>query len=114
MNYVNDNLAELLLIVLSFAMSLLFAYIPPLRRWYYDKLSEEWRPGFMALSLLVVGLLLMLLSCTDIWVGSATCDQDGWITMGVAWIMALAANQGTYATLVRQRNRRLNGNQPPQ
>lgn len=109
MNYVNENLAELLVIFASFLLSLLFAYIPPLRNWYYTKLSEEWRPGFMALFLLFIGLFLMLLSCTDIWIGAAACDRDGWITMGVAWILALAANQGTYATLVRQRNQRLNG-----
>ena len=95
-------------------MSLLFAYIPPLRRWYYEKLAEEWRPGFMALGLLIVGLVLMLLSCTEIWVESAACNRDGWITMGVAWMLALAVNQGTYSSLVRQRNQRLNGKQPPQ
>jgi len=112
MNYVDDNLSEILLVILSFVLSLLFAYIPPLRKWYYEKLDEQWRPGFMALALLVIALVLMLLSCTEIWV-EATCDRDGWITMGVAWIMALAANQGTYATLVRARNQRING-QPPQ
>lgn len=113
MESVNGSLAELLVIISSFLLSLLFAYIPPLRKWYYNKLSKEWRPGFMALVLLVIGLFLMLLSCTDVWSGGASCDQGGWITMGVAWIVALGANQGTYSALVRQRNQRINGNPPP-
>ena len=108
MDLVNDNLAELLTISSAFFLSLLFAYIPPLRKWYYEKLNDQWRPGFMALVLLVIALGLMLVSCTEIWI-SVSCDQNGWIVMGVAWIVALGANQGTYSSLVRARNKRLNG-----
>jgi hypothetical protein len=75
-------------------LSLCFNYIPGLREKYgaLDDVKKSW---IMGLALLVAVGLIILVSCTNLWV-LMTCDKVGFVDIIKLFLIALAINQSTY------------------
>jgi hypothetical protein len=82
-------------------LSVAFYLLPPLKRWH-DGLTENWKPGVMALGVTLVTLALAAFNWTGIWVLAPT-DVYGILTFVLAWFLGISANQTTYSTFVRPR-----------
>jgi hypothetical protein len=100
--------------VASAVLSLGFSYVPKLKDWY-AKLGQN-EDGtddggtkkrlVMLVLLLVVTLVVFGLSCAGLGAGfgiNVTCDQSGGIGLIKAFVLAIAANQGTYMITKRPR-----------
>ena len=92
---------EELVVLLGAVLALVFAYFPWVKDWF-DGLDSAWKPLLNAGLLLVLSLALVGLSCLNL----ATyyeCSTVGVVRAVIVWLLALAANQASYATFVRQR-----------
>lgn len=85
---------ETLSLVAGAALSLLFSYVPGLRK-KFEPLDGISKRSVMAVALLIVSLAIFGLSCFGLydWV---TCDQPGAVALVSAFLLALVANQSTY------------------
>ena len=92
---------ELLVALAGAVLSLLFAYIPPVKDWF-DNIPSVWKPILNAGVLLVVALGLVGASCLGI-VDYFTCTWAGVLDAVWLWIFALVGNNLTYTYLVRQK-----------
>ena len=88
--------AELITSVAGSVLSLLFSYIPGLNDWF-NKLEGTPKRLIMLAMLLLVSGGAFGLGCAG-WFGvEVSCDQAGIEKMISAFILALMANQSTYA-----------------
>lgn len=91
-----ESLAMLAAVVLSLA----FSYIPGLSDWY-GALSATHKRLIMAGLLLIVAGGAFGLSCAGI-INGVDCDRAGLIDVIWAFILAVIANQSTYALSPRK------------
>lgn len=91
---------EELVALLGVILSLVFAYFPWIKDWF-DGLDSVWKPLLNAGLLLVLALGLVGLGCLDL-AYYFECSQAGVIEALKVWVMAVIANQATYAVAVRQ------------
>lgn len=96
-----NAIAAIILNITAFLLSLLFYYIPALRKWH-ESLSEGWKPGFFALVSFVVAAGIGLVSYLG-WFDLVTPGLEGILVLVAAWILSLASTQGTYSAFVRPR-----------
>jgi hypothetical protein len=95
---------ELLLSVYGILQALVFAYIPGVKNWYENKLGKDkteeekatLKRGVQALGILIVAGVIFGLNCTGFSVADIACSTDGALTLVLAYIAALGANQITY------------------
>ena len=75
-------------------LSLCFNYIPGLREKYaaLDEVKKSW---IMGLALVLAVGLILLVSCTNLWV-LITCNRLGFLDMIKLFAIALVINQSTY------------------
>lgn len=95
--------AELLVSIVTVVMSLFFAYIPGVKKWY-DALPSEIKATVMGTLLIVASLSIFGLACSGLAADlqiAITCDKIGGITLVKVLISALVANQSTYMLAVR-------------
>lgn len=93
MNWSPDGLVTLMGIVLS----LVCAYFPMVKDWF-DQLDPKLKPLTMALILLLVTAGKLLVECRL----DTSCLLFNWQTALWAWLVALIANQSTFAVAVKQ------------
>lgn len=91
---------EQLAALLGSILALVFAYFPWVKDWF-DGLDSVWKPLLNAGLLLVLALVLVGLNCID-FVNYFECSQAGLIEALMVWLLAIVANQVTYAVAVRQ------------
>lgn len=93
--------------VASAVLSLGFSYIPKLKDWYAklgqneDGSDDGGTKKRLVMLVLLSGVTLVVfgLSCAGLGAGfeiNVTCDQPGAIGLIKAFVLAIAANQGTY------------------
>jgi hypothetical protein len=87
---------ELLASVAGILMSLLAAYVPGFNEWF-NALESRTKRLVMVGLLLVSSLATVGLSCAGWFDPLVTCDQAGIETVIWAFVLALMANQATYA-----------------
>lgn len=91
------DLSSLFLSTAGVVLSLAFTYIPGLKTWY-EKLSG-YKALIMVALVLVVSLVYFGLGCTPFGVRigiEIPCDVDGAITVALAFVRVLVANQTAY------------------
>lgn len=96
--------AETLTILAASVLSFAFGYVPKLKDWY-DALEATHKRLVMAGLLLAIAAAIFGLSCWQIVPPEyqlTTCDSAGFVALVRAYVLALAANQGTYMLLVRK------------
>lgn len=76
-------------------LSILFSYVPGLSTWYAAK-SDEWKKLIMAGLLLAIAVAVYAMQCSSILATNITCDKQGIIQLVYMFVLAIAANQGTY------------------
>jgi hypothetical protein len=86
--------AELLSSISGIVLSLIFSYIPGVKRWF-DTLESEQKQLFMGLLLILVSSVIFLLSCYEV-LDYVTCDKTGLLGLLNNLIYALVANQSIY------------------
>jgi hypothetical protein len=91
---------EQLIVLLGAVLSLVFAYFPWVKDWF-EGLDSVWKPLLNAGLLLVLALVLVGLGCID-FVDYFECSTAGLIEALIVWLLAVVANQATYAVAVRQ------------
>jgi hypothetical protein len=92
---------EQLVAVAAVVLSVLFAYTPKLKEWY-DHQSKIVQRDIMAACLAAVVVAVVAASCYGVaipGVGLLTCDKAGMVDAVWLFILAVAANQGTYMLL---------------
>lgn len=82
-------------------LSTVFYLLPPLKKWH-EGLSDNWKPGVMALGVTIVTAGIAVLNWTDVW-ALVPKDIYGVITLVIAWFFGVGSNQTTYSTFVRSR-----------
>jgi hypothetical protein len=87
---------EFLALAAGAVLSLLFSYIPGLNGWYAGKAPEVKRLAMAGL-LLVIAVVLVVLGCYGIIQTGVVCSQAGIVQVVWSYLLALAANQSTYA-----------------
>lgn len=91
-----DLLPEALTVLAAGVVALIFAYFPGLRT-KYAGLATEQKSIIMILLLLILTGVMTGLSCAGVLqVNGFQCTKDGFIRAGWMFMLALAANQGTY------------------
>jgi hypothetical protein len=75
-------------------LSLILNYVPGLNV-KFAALSSEIKSAIVAGSLVVIGVLVALSSCGNLWVW-ISCDQVGFMKLAQCILFALIANQGIY------------------
>ncbi len=81
-------------------LSLLFSYVPKLAPWF-DKQESTVKRLIMLGCLAAIALVLFGAACANLLgqlpLGLAlTCDQNGAVTLAVAFVLALVGNQSAY------------------
>lgn len=92
---------EWLALVAGAVLSLLFSYVPGLSNWY-AALDGTRKRLLMAGLLLVVAAGAFGLGCAGVLAG-VDCSRNGAINIVYAYILALMANQSTYAISPQRR-----------
>jgi hypothetical protein len=87
--------SQTLLIILGAALSLLLSYIPGLATWF-QPLPDDKKRFIMLIMLVVITGAIFGLSCVG-WMDAVTCDKPGAIGLITAFLLALMANQSTFA-----------------
>jgi hypothetical protein len=86
--------ADLIAAAASILLSLALNYIPGLNT-KFAELSSEIKSLIVAISIIVIGILVALSSCGNLWV-FISCDKVGLMKIGECILFALVANQGAY------------------
>ena len=85
-------------------LSLLFSYVPKLDKWF-DKQDSVVKRLIMAACLLTVSIAVFGAACANLSVSlliTATCDQNGAVSVATNFILALMANQTAYQITKRK------------
>jgi hypothetical protein len=93
-----QNLSDLLLVIVGVVLSLLYSYFPGLKDWY------EKQSGYKALIMLgvivAVSLAYFGLGCIAVLAAKlgiqVACTMDGALTVALAIVKIILANQSTY------------------
>jgi hypothetical protein len=91
------NLSDLLLAVTGIVLSLVFTYVPKLKEWWAARESAQ--APIMLGVIFLVSAAYFGLACTALAakIGIVIpCTTDGAITVGLAFIKIVVANQATY------------------
>jgi len=88
--------SQQLSLIAGAVLSLLFSYVPMLAP-KYDTLDRTTKQLVMALMLLVVSLAIFGISCGNLYATGVTCDKQGAVALLTNFVLALVANQSTYA-----------------
>ena len=91
---------EQLVVLLGAVLSLVFAYFPWVKDWF-DGLDSKVKPLLNAGLLLALALALVGVSCTGL-AYYFECSTTGLVEALIVWLLAVVANQATYAVAVRQ------------
>ena len=93
-----------LLPVLGVVLMLCAYYVPGFKTWY-EKLSPEWKQGFMLISLLVVDVVVVVLSVFGV-IAVYPVEWKAAIMAGVVdFVIALTVNTGAYKSANRINDR---------
>lgn len=94
----SKDLAVLIGSVVGFLLSLLFSFWPALSDWYYGEVGKKYRGLFMVGLGALTALGIYLFTCKwPLPLGiSITCDAGGLITLVLAFVAFVTANQVTY------------------
>lgn len=92
-----DMTPDALVTLAGVILSLVFAYLPGAKDWF-DGLDRQYKPLFMAGVLLVVAAGKLLYDCQL----QPACLELNWSTALWTWLIALVANQTTFAVGVKQ------------
>lgn len=95
--------AEELAGIAGMVLSLVFSYVPGLRQ-RYGALDGNRKRLVMLVALAVTALGVYGLACTGLGPDfglAVTCDRQGAVALVQAFVMALVANQATYALTPR-------------
>jgi hypothetical protein len=98
--------AETLSLVSGVVVSLTFSYIPGTRSWF-EKFDPEIKRSIMLVLLTIIAGIVFGLSCAgwaSEWSISLSCNRSGLLGLIEQLILAIIANQGTYA--ISPRNNR--------
>jgi type II secretory pathway component PulF len=87
--------ADILITLCGLILSLAFAILPPLKRWF--ETLGEYKPTFMAGVLALVACVYLLLACNFQWV----CIQVNAGHTLLIWVAAFGMNQGTYLAAIK-------------
>lgn len=91
---------EILMSLLGAAMSLIFSYVPWLNE-KFASLPADVKRLIMAGLLLVTAAVVYLGQCwLHLWAYDITCDRAGILHLLYIYLLALIANQSTYAITV--------------
>lgn len=105
--------AEELSAAAGIVLSLVFNYVPQVRKWY-DLLDETGKRLVMLGALILVAIAVFVLACFNlleelglsITVTALTCDRTGGLTLIRVLIIAIIANQSTFAISPQIKNHR--------
>lgn len=92
--------AETLALWAGALLSLALGYIPGLSK-KYNALDGEWKAALMGVLLIVSAIAVFALSCGAIIDVGVTCDKQGATELVTLLILALIANQSTFALAVK-------------
>jgi exosortase/archaeosortase len=90
---------QILTLVASAILSILFSYVPGLAGWYNGLANATHKRLIMLGLLLITTAASFALACSGLGESlkiSATCDQAGAVELITAFVLAIAANQSTY------------------
>ena len=90
---------NLLMMAAGVVLSLAFGYVPGLREWYEAKDGVR-KAQVMAALLLAAAVGVFLAACYTPW-QRVTCDEAGFWQLVELFVVAIMANQATYALAVR-------------
>lgn len=86
---------DVLILIASAVLSGAFSYIPKLRVWYAG-LETEIKSLIMLVLLLLIVVVVFSATCAGWITSNFTCTREGAFAAAGMFILALAANQGTY------------------